>query len=108
MRVLVIGGTGFIGPHVTRELIRRDHHVTVFHRGQTVVPPGAREILGDRQRLTESADNLRALAPDVVIDVVLSSGKQARELMTVFGGHARRVVALSSMDVSRVRRHAPP
>ena len=101
MRVLVIGGTGFIGPHLTRELIRREHHVTVFHRGRTAVPPGAREIVGDRQRLAESADNLRSLAPDVVVDVVLSSGKQACELMNVFRGHARRVVALSSMDVYR-------
>jgi 2'-hydroxyisoflavone reductase len=40
MRVLVIGGTGFIGSHITRELIRRDHDVTVFHRGRTEVPPG--------------------------------------------------------------------
>jgi nucleoside-diphosphate-sugar epimerase len=101
MRVLIIGGTGFIGPHITRELIRREHHVTVFHRGRTAVPPGAREIVGDRQQLTKSADNLRALAPDVVVDVVLSSGRQARELMNVFRGHARRVVALSSMDVYR-------
>ena len=101
MRVLVIGGTGFIGSHITRELIRRDHHVTVFHRGRTDVPPGAREVVGDRRQLTESADNLRALAPDVVVDVVLSSGRQARELMNVFRGHARRVVALSSMDVYR-------
>jgi nucleoside-diphosphate-sugar epimerase len=101
MRVLVIGGTGFIGPHITRELIRRDHHVTVFHRGRIAVPPGALEIVGDRRRLTESADSLRALAPDVVVDVVLSSGRQARELMNVFRGHARRVVALSSMDVYR-------
>jgi len=99
MRVLVIGGTGFIGPHITHELIRRDYHVTVFHRGSTAVPPGALEIVGDRRRLTESADSLRALAPDVVVDVVLSSGRQARELMNVFLGHARRVVALSSMDV---------
>jgi nucleoside-diphosphate-sugar epimerase len=101
MRVLVIGGTGFIGPHIARELIHRDHHVTVFHRGRTAVPPGARGIVGDRRRLTESADTLRALAPDVVVDVVLSSGSQARELMNVFRGHARRVVALSSMDVYR-------
>lgn len=101
MRVLVIGGTGFIGTHITRELIRRDHHVTVFHRGRTAVPPEAREIVGDRRRLTESADNLRALAPDVVVDVVPSSGRQARELMNVFRGHAGRVVALSSMDVYR-------
>jgi nucleoside-diphosphate-sugar epimerase len=101
MRVLVIGGTGFIGPHITRELIRRDHQVTVFHRRRTEVPPGVREIVGDRQRLAESADNVRSLAPDVVVDVVLSSGRQARELMNVFRGHARRVVALSSMDVYR-------
>jgi nucleoside-diphosphate-sugar epimerase len=101
MRVLAIGGTGFIGPHIVRELIRRDHDVTVFHRGRTAVPPGAREIVGDRQRLTESAGDLRALAPDVVIDVVLSSGKQARDLMNVFRGHAERIVALSSMDVYR-------
>ena len=99
MRVLVIGGTGFIGPSITRELIRRDHYVTVFHRGRTAVPPGVREIVGDRRRLTESADDLRTLAPDVVVDVVLSSGTQARELMNVFGGYAGRVVALSSMDV---------
>jgi nucleoside-diphosphate-sugar epimerase len=101
MRGLVIGGTGFIGSHITHELIRRDHHVTVFHRGRTGVPPGVREIVGNRQQLTESADNLCALAPDVVVDVVLSSGKQARDLMNVFRGHARRVVALSSMDVYR-------
>jgi putative NADH-flavin reductase len=101
MRVLVIGGTGFIGPHIARELTRREHHVTVFHRGRTAVPPGARGIVGDRRRLTESADSLRALAPDVVIDVVLSSGRQARELMNIFRGHAGRLVAVSSMDVSR-------
>ena len=101
MRILVIGGTGFIGSHITDELILRDHDVTVFHRGRTEVPPRAREIVGDRQRLTESADSLRALAPDVVVDVVLSSGRQARDLMNIFRGHARRVVALSSMDVYR-------
>lgn len=37
----------------------------------------------------------------MVVDVVLSSGTQARELMDVFRGHARRIVAVSSMDVYR-------
>jgi nucleoside-diphosphate-sugar epimerase len=101
MRVLVIGGTGFIGAHITRELIGRDHDVTVFHRGRTAAPPGAHEMIGYRQRLIESAHKLRALAPDVVVDVVLSSGQQARELINVFRGHARRIVAVSSMDVYR-------
>jgi len=101
MRVLVIGGTGFIGSHVTRELARQGHEVTVLHRGRTDVPPGVGQVAGDRRRLRESAGALRALAPEVVIDMVLSSGGQARELTEVFLGHARRLVALSSMDVYR-------
>src|SRR5687768_9924459 len=101
MHVLVIGGTGFIGPHTTGELMRVGHEVTVFHRGHRAVPAGAREIIGDRRRLAESAQRLRALAADVVIDVVLSSGTQARELMHAFRDQARRVVAVSSLDVYR-------
>jgi nucleoside-diphosphate-sugar epimerase len=101
MNVLVIGGTGFIGPHIARELMTRGHRVTVLHRGRTPVPAGAHEVIGDRRRLADLADTLRAAAPDVVVDVVLSSGRQAQELMALFRGHAGRVVALSSMDVYR-------
>jgi uncharacterized protein YbjT (DUF2867 family) len=35
MRVLAIGATGFIGPHVVRRLLRRGHDVAVLHRGRT-------------------------------------------------------------------------
>ena len=101
MRFLVIGGTGFIGSRVTGELIRRGHEVTVFHRGRTKGPPEADEIVGDRLRLGDYADALRARTPDVVVDAVLSSGRQARELGAIFLGHAGRLVALSSMDVYR-------
>jgi len=58
-------------------------------------------MIGDRNRLPELAAELRALAPDVVIDLILSSGRQARDLMNVFRGVAARVVALSSCDVYR-------
>ena len=34
MRVLVLGGTGFIGPHIVRELVARGHQVTIFTRGR--------------------------------------------------------------------------
>jgi nucleoside-diphosphate-sugar epimerase len=101
MRFLVIGGSGFIGSRVTDQLVRSGHQVTVFHRGLTKGPPGADEIVGDRQRLGDYANALRARTPDVVIDVVLSSGRQARELAEIFLGHAGRLVALSSMDVYR-------
>ncbi len=58
-------------------------------------------MLGDRQQLGESASALRALAPEVVVDFVLSSGRQARELMDVFRGTRSRIVGLSSCDVYR-------
>ena len=101
MRILLIGGSGFIGPHAARQLIDRDHDVVIFHRGRTAVPRGAREIVGDRRNLSESSRQLRALAPDVVVDLVLSSGSQARELTTTFRGAAGRIVAVSSGDVYR-------
>src|SRR5262249_8576879 len=120
MRVLLIGATGFIGPHVVAALERESHETIVFHRGNSPLvsrrspaeaqsPAGdanpavadevPREIIGDRQRLAERGRQLRALQPDVVIDIVLSSGRQAKEMMDVFRGAARRVVALSSCDV---------
>ena len=46
MRILVIGGTRFIGPPAVRRLVEMGHEVTVFHRGQSVpaafpLPPGS-------------------------------------------------------------------
>jgi nucleoside-diphosphate-sugar epimerase len=101
MRILLIGGNGFIGPFVRADLERRGHEVFVLHRPRTHAMPAPREIFVDRRRLANSAKPLRALAPDVVVDLILSSGRQARELVDVFAGAAGRVVALSSCDVYR-------
>jgi nucleoside-diphosphate-sugar epimerase len=100
MRLLLIGGNGFIGPHVAAALERRGHEVVVFHRNSGGAV-GRREIIGDRRRLAEHAPELHALRPDAVVDLILSSGRQARALMQLFRGHAGRVVALSSSDVYR-------
>jgi nucleoside-diphosphate-sugar epimerase len=96
VRILVIGGTGFIGPPLVRELARMGHSVVVFHRRGTQVNLPADHILGDRR-------DLPALRPkaDVVVDLILSSGSKAESLMETFRGVARRVVAASSMDVYR-------
>jgi len=99
LRALVIGGSGFIGPHIVHALESAGHDVTVFHRSSKRSVD--REILGDRRHLSDYAGQLRALKPDVVIDAILSSGRQARELVDVFRGATGRIVALSSCDVYR-------
>ena len=35
LRILVLGGTGFIGPHFVRHALARGHHITLFNRGRT-------------------------------------------------------------------------
>jgi nucleoside-diphosphate-sugar epimerase len=103
MNILVIGATGFIGPHVVRTLVEGGHQVAVFHRGTHAVqlPEGVQEIKGDRRDLAAHSAEFEAFAPEVVLDVILSSGRQATALMELFRGKARRIIAISSMDAYR-------
>lgn len=65
--VLVLGGTGFIGPHMVRELLRRGHSVTLFNRGKTndELFSDLETIRGDRDG---GLDGLKGRQWDVVID----------------------------------------
>lgn len=101
MKILLIGGSGFIGPSTVTALQKGGHQVTIFHRGKTSAPQGTEEILGDRQFLQDHQPEFRRQKFDVVVDFVLSSGRQAQQLMDTFRGVTGRVVALSSMDVYR-------
>src|SRR5215471_14478716 len=100
MRILLIGATGFIGFYITRELQSLGHRVCVFHRGKTPVT-NAEEIIGDRKCLGDNMTDFRRFAPDVVVDLILSSRSQAEQFMNVFRGIAQRAVVVSSMDVYR-------
>ena len=101
MKILLIGGSGFIGHFTAQQLLQSGHSVTIFHRGNTKLPEGAEEILGNRQFLQDHQPEFRRQQFDVVVDFVLSSGRQAQQLMDTFRGIAGRIVALSSMDVYR-------
>ena len=96
MRILVIGGTGFIGSYLVRQLATMGNEVSVFHRGSSNADLPAEHILGNRTDLKDL--RLRA---DVVVDLILSSAAQARTTIEAFRGMAQRVVAASSIDVYR-------
>lgn len=67
MSILILGGTGFIGPHMVEYAMERGHTITLFNRGRTNTHlfPDVEKLVGDR------ADNLTALEGrtwDAVID----------------------------------------
>jgi nucleoside-diphosphate-sugar epimerase len=106
MRILIIGGTAFMGPWVAQELAAAGHQVTVFHRGQTegILPVQVEHIhceglsFDDRHELAAFRETFQHLAPDVVVDMMLMTEAAARTTLQVFHGIARRLVVASSQD----------
>lgn len=103
MRILILGGTSFIGPWVVRSLVDAGHTVTVFHRGSTTatLPDGVRHILGNRAGLPEFRSQFLDVMPDAVIDMLAMTEKSARMVVQTLGSIAARLIVVSSCDVYR-------
>ena len=103
MRVLIIGGTNFIGPAVVASLVAGGHDITLFHRGETEPsePLDVRHIHGDRERIGEYVAEFRRFAPDVVIDMAAMFERHAVATAAALRGIAARAVCISSIDVYR-------
>jgi 2'-hydroxyisoflavone reductase len=67
LKILILGGTGFIGPHMVREALRRGHDVSLFNRGRTdsELFPDLKLYKGDRNNGLQSLEGGKW---DVVID----------------------------------------
>jgi len=103
VRVLFIGGTGFIGAHIVRQIARHDHAVAVYHRGltQAVLPELVEQITDSRSvmPIQRFPPKLFEFKPDVVILTVAMGAVDARAAVEAFAGRAGRIVLLSSGDV---------
>lgn len=100
MRVTVLGGTGFIGRHVSRLLAKAGNEVTAVHRGGT--PPGTprvRSLKADRHAPAELAHALRTAAPQVLIDMTAYAPADVERLLGVIPSSLERLVVISSADV---------
>ncbi|MFI7574731.1 NAD-dependent epimerase/dehydratase family protein [Micromonospora sp. NPDC049497] len=99
MRLLVLGGTGFVGGATAAEGVRRGWSVTVFNRGlHGTAPAGVHRLRGDRT----APDGLAALADgewDVVVDTWDGAPRVAGAAAAALADRAGRYVYLSSGSV---------
>jgi len=92
MRLLVLGGTGFLGGAVVADALRRGWTVTVLNRGERgPAPAGVTSRYGDRR----APDGLAALAGTGEWDLVVDT----------WSGEARAVLASATALVERVDRY---
>ena len=99
MRLLLLGGTGFVGRHITEAALAAGHDVTLFNRGQTnaALFEGATRLTGDR----ESGD-LSALATgewDAVVDVNAYTPRRVREAIAALDGRVGHYTFISTVSV---------
>jgi nucleoside-diphosphate-sugar epimerase len=105
VRVLVIGGTGFIGAHIVHQLAIREDTVAVYHRGQTsaVLPKNVLQIIDPTSvmPIVRFPTQLFEFEPDVVLHTIAMGAIDATAFAKAFSGRTGRVVLLSSGDVYR-------
>jgi 2'-hydroxyisoflavone reductase len=97
MKLLVIGGTRFLGRHFVEAALARGHEVTLFHRGRTSpgLFPGAEVILGDRDG---GLDALAGRRWDAVLDPSGYVPRVVRQSAAALAGRTAFYVFVSSIS----------
>ena len=98
MRLLILGGTVFLGRHLVGAARARGHAVTLFNRGQhnPELFPGVEKLLGDR---SGNLDALRGRRWDAVIDTCGYVPRVVRQAAEVLAGAVEHYTFVSSLSV---------
>jgi 2'-hydroxyisoflavone reductase len=99
LRILILGGTGFIGPYQVRYALSRGHKVTTFNRGKThphELPAEVEQLIGDRNG---QLDALKDRQWDVVIDNPTTLPAWVRDAAQILKGNVDRYVFISTISV---------
>ncbi|MFZ3474150.1 reductase [Streptomyces sp. 4.24] len=98
MKLLMLGGTEFVGRAITEDAQSRGWEVTVFHRGHHAPPPGTKALHGDRT----APGGLAALAEgewDLVVDTWGGAPSAVRDSARLLAGRTGRYAYISSRSV---------
>jgi nucleoside-diphosphate-sugar epimerase len=106
--VLLIGGAGFMGPHVARALLARGHDVTVLSRGQRPLPAGVRALAADRADAHALARALEGQRFDFTVDFLAFDAADVERLLLVPYAALGRYVMISTGQTCLVARGARP
>lgn len=99
LRILILGGTGFIGPNQVRYAVDRGHKVTVFNRGKTnpgTLPAGVEQLIGDRNG---KLDALKGRQWDAVIDNPTTLPRWVRDAAAILKGNVDQYLFISTLSV---------
>ncbi len=101
VRLLVLGGTAFLGRHVTTAALDRGHEVATFTRGVSGEPPdGVRALHGDRDDPDALPRALGDWEPELVVDTSCQTRAAADNAAAVLGG-VRGYAFVSSLNAYR-------
>lgn len=98
LRILILGGTGFTGPHQVRYALARGHKLTLFNRGRRPKewPGEVEELTGDRD--TGDLKALEGREWDVCIDNPTTLPKWVRDAGQVLRGKVGQYVFISTLS----------
>jgi 2'-hydroxyisoflavone reductase len=99
LRILILGGTGFTGPHQVRYALSRGHTVTIFNRGKQKRewPGEVEELLGDRN--TGDLKSLQGRSWDVCVDNPTTLPFWVRDAGAALQGHVQQYIFISTVSV---------
>jgi 2'-hydroxyisoflavone reductase len=99
LRILILGGTGFTGPHQVDYALARGHTVTLFNRGKSphAWPSHVEELLGDRNTVDLKA--LEGREWDVCIDNPTTLPFWVRDAGRVLAGKVKQYIFISTISV---------
>jgi nucleoside-diphosphate-sugar epimerase len=100
MRILIMGGTRFIGVYLTKALVEQGHEVVLFNRGKKPAPiEGIQQIHGDRQDIEQLKEKLKEEQFDVVYDNNGRELSDTKPLVELFKDQVKQFVYVSSAGV---------